>query len=128
MAAAVAVPDTEGVFRMAERQIFEGPRHENALLLLRQLYCSGFVHPHIGLKIRLAVHQHLYAGALKWVAALHLHDDAAVPALPCPRKGALILRRIHHAGAIHHMAELPIIRLTAAYRSEEHHDQQYTSY
>ena len=113
---------------MAERQTFEDPRHEDSLLLLRQLYRPGLVHPHIGLKIRLAVHKHLYVGALKRVAALHLHDDAAVPALPRPRKEALILRCIHHTGAVHHVAELPISRLTAAYRSEEHHDQQYTSY
>ena len=70
----------------------------------------------------------VFAGALKRVAALHLHDDRTVPALPRPRKGALILRRIHHAGAVHHTAGYRAAFFTAAQRSEKHHDQQHTSY
>ena len=72
MAAAVAVPDAEGVFRMAECQIVEGARHENILMLLRQLYIPGFVHPCVGREVRIAVHKHLYAGRLKLPPALHL--------------------------------------------------------
>ena len=120
--------DTEGVFLVAERQPVEGARHWDILMLLRQLYMPGFVYPCVGCEVRLAVHKHLYAGALKRVAALHLHDNAAVPALPRPRKGTLILRRIHHTGAVHHLPGRRSLRFAAARYSPQRHDQQYTSY
>ena len=120
--------DAEGIFLVAERQPVEGTRHGDILMLLRQLYIPGFVHPCVGREVRFAVHKHLYAGRLKLPPALYLHDDAAVPALPRPRKGGLILRCIHHTGAVHHTAGYRAAFFTAAQRSEKHHDQQHTSY
>ena len=92
----------KGVGAWAEDQRAKRLRRQDVLVILRQLDISGSMDPDLRLKGGFSVDRCLHAGPLAGTLPLDLQHHGAVRIPPSAREGGLVLRRIHHAGAVCH--------------------------